>query len=116
MGIVSKKIWKYVVAAIFSVLIMGGLDARPVQAAVKLDRSSMNLCVGDRTRLTLSGTSKKAKWKSSNAAVVKVSSQGTVRAVKAGRATVTATISAVLRLIRPLRWMRHPSRLRKIRR
>ncbi len=92
MGIVSKKIWKYVVAAIFSVLIMGGLDARPVQAAVKLDRSSMNLCVGDRTRLTLSGTSKKAKWKSSNAAVVKVSSQGTVRAVKAGRATVTATV------------------------
>lgn len=79
-------------AAVLCVFITGGMGARPAQAAVKLDRSAMNLCVGDKTRLTLSGTSKKAKWKSSKPAVVKVSSQGTVKAVAPGRATVTAAV------------------------
>lgn len=79
-------------AAVLCVFITGGVGAQPAQAAVKLDRSAMNLCVGDKTRLTLTGTSKQAKWKSSKPSVVKVSSQGTVKAVAAGRATVTATL------------------------
>lgn len=91
MGSRRKRMWTCVLAAAF-VLVLGGANVRTAQAAVRLDRSSMNLCVGDKTRLTLTGTSKKAKWKSSKTSVVKVSSQGTVKAQAPGRATVTATV------------------------
>lgn len=93
MDSIRKRIWKLVLAAAL-LLVIAGADVQPVRAAVKLDRTSMNLCVGDKTRLTLTGTSKKAKWKSSKPSVAKVSSQGTVKAQAAGRATVTATVGS----------------------
>lgn len=93
MDSIRKRIWKLVLASAL-LLVIAGADVQPVRAAVKLDRASMNLCVGDKTRLTLTGTSKKAKWKSSKPSVAKVSSQGTVKAQAAGRATVTATVGS----------------------
>ncbi len=69
------------------------MDIQPVQAAVKLDRTAASLCVGDSFKLQLTGTSKKPKWKSSAPKVVRVTSNGTVKALKAGNATVTATLN-----------------------
>lgn len=93
MNSLRKKTWKCIVAALFFALLMSGADVRQVQAAVKLSNSSVNLCVGDKVKLTLSGTSKKVTWKSNKTSVAKVSSKGTVKAVGSGNATVTATVS-----------------------
>lgn len=93
MNSLRKKTWKCVLAALFFVLLVSGVNIQPVQAAVKLSDSSVNLCVGDTMKLALSGTSKKAAWKSSKSSVVKVSSKGSIRAVSKGNATITATVN-----------------------
>lgn len=92
MSNLKKKTWKYILALSFFVLLVSAGNIQPVQAAVKLNASSMNLCVGERAKLSLTGTSKKTKWKSSKPSVIKVSSTGTVAAKGAGTATVTATV------------------------
>lgn len=89
----KNKIWKYFFTLFLFVLLMCVTDVQPAQAAVKMSASSMNLCVGERTKLTLTGTSKKAKWKSDKPSVIKVSSTGSVLAKGTGTATVTATVS-----------------------
>lgn len=68
-------------------------DLEPAQAAVKLNQTSLSMCVGDSAQLKLTGTSKKAKWKSSAPKVVKVSSKGNIKALKKGNATITATLN-----------------------
>ena len=77
---------------LFAVL-LAAVDIQPVQAAVRLNQTSVNLCVGDSMKLKLTGTSKKVRWKSSAPKVVKVSSKGTIKALKKGTSTVTATCS-----------------------
>lgn len=94
MSDLKKKTWKYVLSVLIFTLFVCVADIQPAQAAVKLNASSMNLCVGERTKLKLTGTTKKAKWKSSKPTVVKVSSAGTVAAKSAGSATVTATVGS----------------------
>lgn len=56
-------------------------------------KTSVNLQVGGKTRLRINGGTEKAKWKSSNPAVVTVNSNGTLRGKKIGKATVTATLN-----------------------
>ena len=68
-------------------------DFVPAQAAVKLNQTAVNLCVGDTTTLKITGTSKKVTWKSSKSSVAKVSSKGKVTAKKAGTATITAKVN-----------------------
>ena len=89
----KKKTCKYVLAVLLFVLLVGIADVRPVQAAVKLSDSSINLCVGDKYQLKVTGTSKKVTWKSSKTSVAKVTSKGLVTARGAGSATITATVS-----------------------
>lgn len=69
------------------------VDIHPVQAAVKLNQTAASLCVGDSVKLQLTGTSKKPKWKSSAPKVAKVTSNGKVKALKKGNATITATLN-----------------------
>lgn len=87
----KKKTCKYVLAFLLFLVLAGIVDVQPVQAAVKLNTSSVNLCVGDKYQLKLSGTSKKVTWKSSKTSVAKVSSKGFVTAKGKGSATITAT-------------------------
>lgn len=94
MKYIKRMTGRYVLAAMLFVALLALGDARPAQAAVKLNASSMNLCVGDRAKLELTGTSKKAKWKSANPSIVKVSSTGNIRAIQAGSTTVTATVGS----------------------
>lgn len=93
MNSLKSKKWGYVLSAMLLVLLIGICDFKPVHAAVKLNHTLATLCVGDRLGLKLSGTGKKVTWKSSNAAVAKVSSKGSVLAKKKGTATITATVS-----------------------
>jgi hypothetical protein len=51
------------------------------------------MCVGDSQKLTVSGTTKKVTWKSSKPKIARVTSSGTVKALRAGNAVITATVS-----------------------
>ena len=62
-------------------------------AAVKLNRTSKTMYVGDKMTLKVMGTTKKVKWKSSNSAVAKVTSKGVVLARKRGSAVISATVN-----------------------
>lgn len=77
---------------LFAVL-LAVVDIQPVQAAVKLNQTAVNLCVGDSMKLKLTGTAKKPKWKSAAPKVVKVAANGTVKALNTGNTTVTATLN-----------------------
>lgn len=63
-------------------------------AAVKLNKSELELYVHETYTLKVSGTSSKPKWKSSDKTVAKVSSNGKVTAVKEGTAVITATVGS----------------------
>ena len=63
---------------------------------VSLDKSSLDMTVGDSKTLTAivapsTATNKAVSWKSSNTAAATVSDDGTVKAVGAGNATITVT-------------------------
>lgn len=60
-------------------------------AQVKLNTKKVTLRKGETKKLKLKNVSGKIKWKSSKKSVVSVTSNGLVRAKKAGKATVTAT-------------------------
>jgi endo-1,4-beta-xylanase len=59
---------------------------------VKLNKKKVTLYVGKSVRLKVKGTKKKAKWKSSSKKVATVSSKGTVKAKKKGKAKITAKV------------------------
>ena len=58
---------------------------------LKLNKSALSLYVGDEETLTVSGAKGTVEWASSAATVASVSTDGKVKAVKAGTATITAT-------------------------
>ncbi len=62
------------------------------EAKAVLSGSKINLTKGASKQLTVKGTKKKVKWKSSNKAIITVNQSGKVTAVKGGIATVTAKV------------------------
>ena len=52
----------------------------------------VNLCVGKRHKLEVTGTTKKVTWQSSDKHIVKVSKKGVLQGVKRGEATITARV------------------------
>lgn len=63
-----------------------------VQAATKLNKTSLTLPKGSSYTLKVTGTSSKVTWKSSKTSVAAVSSKGKVTAKKAGTATISAKV------------------------
>lgn len=61
-------------------------------ATVKLNKKKATLYKGKTLQLKVSGTKKKATWKSSNRKVAVVSSKGKVKAKKKGTTTITAKV------------------------
>ena len=61
-------------------------------SAASINKKSVRLVKGRTTKLKISGTTKKVKWKSTNKAVASVSSTGKVTARKKGTATIKATV------------------------
>ena len=60
---------------------------------IKISKTKMTCCVGEAQTLKVTGTSKKVTWTSSNKKVVKVSSKGKIKALKPGKATITARVA-----------------------
>lgn len=67
---------------------------KSVEAAVKINKTTKSLAVGQTYQLKVSGTSKKVTWSTSNKKVVTVTSKGKICAKKAGTATVTAKVGS----------------------
>lgn len=69
--------------------------AMPVHAsaAVKLNKKTATLYTGSTLQLKVTGTSKKATWKSSNPSVATVSQSGKVKAVKKGSTVISAKVN-----------------------
>ncbi len=90
-----KKNLLYVIS-LFAIVIAVSLSVNvmPVKADTpSLSRTSITLKVGDRAYLTLNDSVGKVTWKSTDTAVAKVSSKGTVIAKKKGKAVISATCS-----------------------
>ncbi len=71
------------------------LMAVPVSASaanVKLSKTTMALCVGQKKTLTVKNTKKKVTWSSSKKGVASVSSKGVVKGKKEGKAKITAKV------------------------
>ena len=74
------------------------VEKKPI-SSIALNKTKLELEEGNSEKLTVSYTpsdttdEKKVTWKSDNEGVAKVASDGTVTAVKAGTATITATAS-----------------------
>jgi hypothetical protein len=63
-------------------------------ATIKLNKSSITLDEGKSYSLRLDGTSNTPKWSSNNKEVAKISVDGKITAVKAGVATITASLNS----------------------
>lgn len=93
----NKKIKRLVGFMLVMFLMIGQFvgGAANVQAAtkrLKLNRISLTLTVGKSKKLTVRN-GRNVKWSSSNRAVAAVSKNGTVKAKKAGKATISAKAS-----------------------
>ena len=75
---------------LFSLLFPG----RVVNAAprVRLNKTSVTLAKGSKIKLKVTGTRKKATWKSSNKKIAKVNKKGVVKALHPGKCTITAKV------------------------
>jgi hypothetical protein len=63
-------------------------------AIVEINKDKLNMMVGDKVSLCITGTSKKVTWSSSNEDVAIVSSKGIVTAFTSGKATITGNIDS----------------------
>lgn len=86
---------RFVKNYLFVFMLFGCLAAslleNPAEAKtkVKLNKTAVVLTVNNRYQLKVKGTKKKAVWKSSNKKVATVTSKGTVKGMKEGKAIVT---------------------------
>ena len=61
-------------------------------AKVKLNKTSLNLTVGERYQLKLKNTEETIKWKSADKTIVSVTKKGKVAAKKVGKTKITAKV------------------------
>lgn len=86
--------WILIVALFFTSVMPMNVSAQ-AQAATKpeLNKKKVSLYIGQRSKLTVSNAgNKKIVWSTSNKKIAKVSQKGSVLAVKAGTATIKATV------------------------
>jgi hypothetical protein len=89
-GIMKKLISFLLVLAI----VLSLVPVTKAQAAVKINKSKATLEVDAALQLKITGSDSAVNWTSSKDTVAKVSSNGAVTAVKAGTATITATVDS----------------------
>jgi|GEM_PF-2854341 len=92
----KKNMKKYLMVLLAFLLVCTGIPGSSLQvqaASVSLSQRKLTLAPKQKRTLRLIGTSKKAKWSSSNTKVVSVSkSSGRITAHKTGKATITAKL------------------------
>ncbi|MEG2522230.1 MAG: Ig-like domain-containing protein [Anaerovoracaceae bacterium] len=90
------KITKKLLSIILAVsLVLGIAFVSPNYASAaspKINKTKVTLDIGQKTKLKVENTKSKPKWTTSNKKIVVVSKTGTIRAIKAGKATVYAKI------------------------
>lgn len=64
-----------------------------VEAAMRLNKTSLKLKVGNSFTLRVKGTTKKVKWSSKNKKVVTITKRGKVTAKKPGKSSISAKVS-----------------------
>lgn len=89
--IITKSVTVITVLAIMFTLAMPA--AAQAKSAPKLNKTKISLNVNKSYQLKVTGTSKKATWKTSNKKVAAVSKTGMVTAKKKGTAIITAKVS-----------------------
>ena len=62
------------------------------EAKVKINKKSITMTVGQKTKLKVKGIKKKVKWQSKKKAVATVNKKGTVTVKKAGKTTIIAKV------------------------
>jgi hypothetical protein len=87
-----KKLITALIVLFFCIILAG--ESVSEAATIKLNKSNLTLEEGKSYTLKVTGTTKTVKWSSNNKAVATVSSKGIVKAVKAGTATITATVAS----------------------
>lgn len=88
-----KTLNKIISMVIAMALVISGLivtDVTTAQAAVKLNKKSASIYVGETVQLKLSGA-KSVSWSSSNKKIATVTGKGLVKGVKKGTANIKAT-------------------------
>ena len=68
------------------------ITAAEAAAKVKMNKKKATINAGDKLQLQVTGTSKTAKWSSSNPSVATVNKKGVVKGKQGGKATITATV------------------------
>lgn len=85
---------KRILSVVLVMLLCIGLIPNTASAAVKINKKSITLDVGETTTLKISGTKSKVTWTSNKKAVATVSNSGKVTAKKEGQATITAKVDS----------------------
>lgn len=95
----DKKIWRcirknFLAVAMAAILVFSGVQGGTAEAAAKpkLNKNSVMMYVAQSKKLKVNHTKSKVKWSSSNKKIAKVSTKGTVKAVKAGKCTIYAKV------------------------
>lgn len=82
-----------ILIAIVVILFTGGiLTSQAEQHKISFNKTKLTLCVGEKEKLKVRGTSSKVKWSSSDRKVAAVSQKGLVSAKKTGKAVIQAKI------------------------
>ena len=87
-----KKIYQFIVYSVMLAITFCIGHCTQAQAAVRLNQSNAVVCVGGKTTLEVTGTTKSVKWSTSNKKIARVGSAGVVTGVRKGEATITAKI------------------------
>lgn len=89
-----KKIYQFIVYGVMLAITFCIGHCTQAQAAVRLNQSNAVVCVGGKTTLEVTGTTKNVRWSTSNKKIARVGSAGVVTGVRKGEATITATIGS----------------------
>lgn len=86
-----KRTWQTVIACVLAFALVLSVTACGTAATVEINQTSATIGVGDTLRLTATASDNSAiEWSTSNEQIATVATNGTVRGVAEGKATITA--------------------------
>lgn len=89
----TKKLTAFMLVAALAASIVPATTTQARKKGLKLNKTKITLYVGNTAKLKVSGTKKKAAFKSTNKKVVSVSKKGSLKAKKVGSAKIIAKVA-----------------------
>lgn len=77
---------------IIILIVVVAFDETSATAKIKLNKKNITIYVGNTMQLKMTGTKKKVKWSSNKKKIVKVTKNGEIKGIKAGKAIITAKV------------------------